>query len=317
MKEIVVSVIIPAFNRVDYLGKALESVRGQTFSAYEIIVVDDCSLEPIEPICRQYNCIYHRNNTSLGAQKSRNIGVSLAQGKYIAFLDSDDLWSDPNKLQQQFESLEISSASVLCFSRYCSINEAGNIIGTSLRVPIPSSAFQATPTLLKKDIIGTYSGVLIRKSAFDRVNGCDENLPARQDWDLWVRLSTQGSFYFLNQTLFQYRIHQNQISTDPSKKIHGTAQFLAKHASLFIENRLHIDLFIHELKLYFLLYISASNIKIPAPYYRASKLIGLALTAFVRMLLKIPRMRNVVVTSLNRTYFFRGAISLHRNSQKI
>jgi len=314
VSEITVSVVIPACNRGNYLREALESVRRQTFSSYEIIVVDDCSSEPIEPICRQYRCVYLRNLTCLGAQKSRNIGLALAQGEYIAFLDSDDIWSDTTKLQQQFESLERSKDYVLCFSRYSTIDENGDITGTSLSLPIPASTFQATPTLLRKDIIGTYSGVLIRKSALVNVNGCDENLPARQDWDLWVRLSTQGLFSFLNQSLFQYRIHQNQISTDPSKKIRGTAQFLAKHASLFKMNRLGFDLFLHELKLYILLYLSSSNSEVPAPYYRIAKQISFVLTALVRLFIMIPLMRSVVVYCLNKTYFFRGALSLKGSS---
>src|SRR5690606_36349872 len=108
-----VSVVISAYNRPDYLQNAIASVLSQTVSDYEIIVVDDCSPVSLETVLRDIACPvrYHRLARNSGANKARNEGVRLAQGRYVAFLDDDDAWL-PRKLEWQLPQLQEATACI-------------------------------------------------------------------------------------------------------------------------------------------------------------------------------------------------------------
>ena len=104
-EELGVSVVIPTYNRAELLARSVESVQRQTYRKWEIIIVDDCSIDDTEQIVRDFgdNRIrYIRNGKNLGAGASRNRGVELARYEYIAFQDSDDVWRC-GKLEKQME----------------------------------------------------------------------------------------------------------------------------------------------------------------------------------------------------------------------
>ena len=102
----VVSVVIPTFNRQAFIGEAIESVQKQTFSDWEMLIVDDASTDNTESIVKEYvqkdpRIKYYKNEKNLGIAKTRNKCLELSQGKYIAPLDSDDIWLDENKIRDQ------------------------------------------------------------------------------------------------------------------------------------------------------------------------------------------------------------------------
>jgi teichuronic acid biosynthesis glycosyltransferase TuaG len=103
------SVIIPTHNRAKFLIEAIESVKNQSFKNYELIIIDDASIDQTQIILvKQHGINFIRNNKNHGVSYSRNQGIRLAKGKYLAFLDSDDLW-EKDKLKKQYEYLEKNS----------------------------------------------------------------------------------------------------------------------------------------------------------------------------------------------------------------
>jgi len=132
-----VSVIIPAYNQANFIGKAIESVLRQTYQDFEIIVIDDGSTDNTEEITRgfkdkrvKYIKKYKKNR---GISVARNIGIKTARGKYIALLDSDDEWL-PEKLDKQINILQSESPEVgVVYSNLCYIDENGNNMNRKLR----------------------------------------------------------------------------------------------------------------------------------------------------------------------------------------
>ena len=134
MNEPLVSVVIPAYNCAEIIGRAIDSALAQEV-ALEIIVVDDHSDDALkaalEPYLQNPAVIYLRNPEKLGASGSRNLGVSRARGTYVAFLDADDYWR-PGKLKKQLQAMEATGA-VLC----CTARELMDPRGVSLGKVIP------------------------------------------------------------------------------------------------------------------------------------------------------------------------------------
>lgn len=224
-----ISVVIPVYNRGKYLEQALKSVKEQSGVDVEIIIVDDNSTEDLSSIISGYQCVYIKNKENKGAQYSRNKGVDLAKFPYIAFLDSDDVWHCNKKLKCQLDVISENSQVSLVYTPRRFIDENDNIIQDALcdnRVEIVKNSLN---TLLRKDFVRTYSAIMIRKRDFLLVGGCDEKLPARQDWDLCLRLAEIGEIAKDSRTSISYRMHPSQISSSGEKKLAGYMCILEKH----------------------------------------------------------------------------------------
>ena len=292
-----VSIIIPVYNRGDLLEKTLSSIKFQEGIDFEIIVVDDNSTEEnIENITNKYGALYLKNIGNLGAQKSRNKGVEFSKYEYIAFLDSDDLWVSQNKLLLQYNILNERKDISIVFTTLEYIDGLGNITSRQEdQCDIDFNNF--IRKILRKDIIGTYSSVMMRKKDFMKAGMCNTDLPARQDWDLWIRLSILGNAYKLADCITQYRIHENQISSAYSKKIDGFAQLLINHKKLFFSNGEMKSYHIHLFKLVLLSVLrnatSSNYEKLFLDNYFASQ--SMKTIAFIiKNLLPIPDRKSVV-----------------------
>ena len=135
--EALVSVIIPAYNCADYLDITLDSVTNQTYKNWEVIVVDDCSTDNTAEVVQKYikkdeRIKYHKLDKNSGAAVARNTAVKLAQGKYMAFLDSDDVWF-PEKLSKQISFMEEKNYLFTCTS-YTKIDEEGKYLNRTIGV---------------------------------------------------------------------------------------------------------------------------------------------------------------------------------------
>lgn len=253
-----VSVIIPAYNRVDLLEIAICSVIKQEIK-FEIIIIDDFSDDnKIENLANKYSCSYYKNSKSFGAQASRNKGVSVAKYEYIAFLDSDDIWNGTTKLSRQVDVLKSNSNVSLVYTSIQKID----INGAYLSSDVYSDSGYVNSFLKKilhKDTVGTFSTVLIRKKDFIDVGMCDDVLPARQDWDLWIRLSTIGNAFRVVSELVEYRVHSNQISSSTNNKLTGYSLLLEKHQSKFAQFKLAY--LKNVFKLFLLSHITKTTIK--------------------------------------------------------
>lgn len=151
-KEPLVSVIMPAYNAEQFIGEAINSVISQTISDWELIVIDDCSTD--ETYAQASRCAGRdsritllRNDSNSGVAKSRNRGIDLAKGQYVAFLDSDDVWY-PEKLQRQVKRIQEVQAGI-CYCSYAIIDHSGQRVRADYLVP-PEVSFE---DILKENCI--------------------------------------------------------------------------------------------------------------------------------------------------------------------
>ena len=191
-----VSVIIPTHNRAKLLGRAIESVREQTYHNLEIIVVDDNSTDNTEEVVKKFRdprLTYIRHERNRGGSAARNTGIRAATSEYIAFLDDDDEWLE-SKTDQQLEAIKNFDA-VLC----ASISKRKNKASRAYRKPI------VDPRDLRKGyIFGGGASILLARSAVIKCNLFDPTLSCNQDWDLLVRLASQYRIAYISEPLVIY-----------------------------------------------------------------------------------------------------------------
>lgn len=208
-----VSVVIPTLNRSDWIKQAIDSVLAQTFDDYEIIVVDDGSTDDTRQVVNELQ----QNNTSIkyhyqnnrGRSASRNIGIYLAQGKWIAFLDSDDLFM-PDKLKIQFTALQSNPEYGMSYSDALAVNEQGRAINNR---PLRLAEFtgQIYPGLLfLKGTMITTPTVMARREVLLEVGGFDETMSVCEDLDLWRRIARKYPVLQIRQPLSVIRYRKSE-----------------------------------------------------------------------------------------------------------
>ena len=204
-----VSVIIPTYNRAALLPRALQSVVEQTYSNMEIIVVDDGSTDATENTLRQMGSqITLLQQSHQGVSRARNLGIESANGEWLAFLDSDDVWQ-LNKIEQQIKSLQNEPE--------YRIAHADEIwIRSGVRVN-PMKKHSKKGGWIFQDCLSlcfiSPSSVVIHRSVFDRIGGFDESLPACEDYDLWLRITALYPVLYLSAPLtIRYGGHSDQLS---------------------------------------------------------------------------------------------------------
>lgn len=206
-----VSVVIPTYNRAHLIGESIQSVLAQTFPDFQLIIVDDGSSDGTETVVKGFNdprirYIYQENRGISGAQ---NTGIRQAEGQYIAFLGSDDLWL-PKLLELEVPILDTNPDVDLVYSKAQAIDADGNLKGQIL------GAFQKYPgetfkSELYGDSVCTITAVM-RRQCFDRVGLFDENLSTRVDWDMWVRMAKHYRFAHIDKVLAHFRIHPGRYT---------------------------------------------------------------------------------------------------------
>jgi glycosyltransferase involved in cell wall biosynthesis len=199
-----VSIIIPNYNGAKYLPYCIQSVLNQTYSNWELIIVDDCSTDNSVSIVDQYikkdsRIQLLKNGTNSGVMKTRNKAVEIAKGDIFAFLDSDDIWHE-NKLQEQIAIYKMNPNIVLVFSNYEYINIYGDALNKIIKAPIRVT-YQM---LLKTNYIGcstaTYNAKVLGKRYF---------YGDVEDYVLWLSiLKEKYNAINVNKCLVQYRISQ-------------------------------------------------------------------------------------------------------------
>jgi glycosyltransferase involved in cell wall biosynthesis len=192
-----ISVIIPTYNRASFVEKALQSVLQQTHPPLEIIVVDDGSTDHTENILNPYlKNISYIKQQNRGVSAARNLGIKQANEQWIAFLDSDDLWK-PKKLQKQIQAIEKKDDYKICYT-----NEEWRRNGQwknqkKIHQKYSGWIYEKCLPLC----ILSPSSVIIHKSVFSEVGLFDENMPACEDYDLWLRITLKYPALFVDEKL--------------------------------------------------------------------------------------------------------------------
>ena len=203
----IITVLIPTYNCEQYIQEAVQSILDQTYTNFECIIIDDCSTDGTVDIIKTFNdprinLIIKPKNS--GYTNSLNYGLTIAKGKYIARMDGDDI-SLPNRFEKQIEVLEQDKDIIVCGSIF-------RIIDSETIITAPEKHEDIKLALLKDSCIG-HPTAMIRKSVLDKHQiFYDTNFEPAEDYDLWVKLSKLGKLHNLQEVLFLYRVHDNQVS---------------------------------------------------------------------------------------------------------
>lgn len=221
MKEnIMISVVIPTYNRINTLRKSIDSVLNQTYSNIEVIIVDDGSDDGTQEYIQQINddrVRYIRNNVNLGPAGARNVGASVANGQYIAFQDSDDEWKK-DKLEKQIEKMqEIPNCKLV----YCEIGrwEDDKFLGVlpSKSIPLNKKQGDLFEYLLLYPLISTQT-ILVEKKAFMETK-FDESLQSLEDYEFSVRFANKYLIGFVDEDLVDVHDMPGSVNKRWSEKI--------------------------------------------------------------------------------------------------
>lgn len=196
-----VSVVIPAYNRARFITTAIDSVLDQTYRDFEIIVVDDGSTDQTQEKLESYGdrIINHSYTPNRGVSYARNRGIELAQGKYIAFLDSDDYWL-PEKLQKQTEFFR-NNPEYSIVATQCLVNVIDDDLNTIKYIEKDELHHQLTYAKIFLRPFIMPSSILMEKECFNVVGDFDENRRVLEDIDLYLRLAQKYKIGFINEPL--------------------------------------------------------------------------------------------------------------------
>ncbi len=214
-----ISIVMPAYNCEKYIENSIKSVINQTYSNWELIIIDDGSKDKTLEIIKNFQIKDSRiksypNEKNIGVSATRNRGIDLALGEWIAFLDSDDLW-EPSKLEKQFELIKSKEAE-FTFTGSSYINENGENFKGIFEVPQ-----EVTYKILRNQNVISCSSVLIKKKFFRDIKMEKDDI--HEDYAVWLKVLKLGIIaYGVNEPLLIYRISRNSKSGNKFKTIKMT-----------------------------------------------------------------------------------------------
>lgn len=216
-----VSIITPSYNTGKFISETIECVLSQTYQNWEMIIVDDCSTDDTDNVVKKFDdkrIKYFKNSENMGAAKSRNYALKMAKGRWIAFLDSDDLWT-PDKLFKQIEFMENNNYS-FSYTNYSEIDEKSQKNGTFVTGPkhiTKTGMFNycwpgCLTVMYDSNVIGTIQIEDIRKN---------------NDYAMWLKVIKKADCYLLCEELAFYRKRGGSISN------HGFLKLIKWHYRLY------------------------------------------------------------------------------------
>lgn len=218
-----VSVVLPAYNAEKYIAQSIESILGQTFKDFELIIINDCSQDKtwgiIEKFAKRDKRILAISNTkNLKLANSLNKGIELAKGKYIARMDADD-WSYPDRLETQYRFME----------KHPKVGIVGgsmNVCSEDLKIT-NSRSYPVSDKKIRSRIFFyspfSHPLIMIRKDVLDKVGGYDTAFNPAEDYELYFRIGSTSKFANLRKVLLKYRVVPNSMTTGGTKKMEVTS----------------------------------------------------------------------------------------------
>ncbi|QLE56153.1 glycosyltransferase family 2 protein [Nostoc sp. TCL26-01] len=205
-----VSVVIPAYNAMAYLPTTLDTLFQQTFTDFEVLIINDGSTDNIIEWISQLADLRIRLITqeNQGLTGAHNTGVIHAQGEYIAFLDADDLW-EPTKLEKQVACLDKNPEVGLVDTWVMLIDENGTSTGTVLKTNGEGNIWKQ---IIQCTTVVCGSSPLVRSVCFQQVGLFDPAMGGSSDWDMWIRIAARYAFALVKEPLTLYRQHRSSMS---------------------------------------------------------------------------------------------------------
>lgn len=239
-----ISVNITTFNRASLLQRCLESVLEQSYDNLEIVVVDDCSTDHTPEVMDNYlkrydNVKYIRHEKNKGNACARNTALANCSGHYVAFMDDDDAWIDPDKLKKQvavFESQDDGKLGIVCSSVKVVAEDGSEVL------KIERHPKNLVDHILRKNGIIHNSTVLTRKSIMEKVGGFDIKMPRGVDSEFFRTLIVDYGYHvhFMPEITAAYYEHAGLRMTTDSKKailktLKGNYRVISKHYASFLK----------------------------------------------------------------------------------
>lgn len=212
-----VSVIIPTHNHAHFITEAIQSVFNQSYRNYEVIVIDDGSMDNTrEVVARFSEDVRYIRQGNRGLSSARNRGIEVANGDYIALLDADDTWL-PGFLSTVVERLESEPELGAVYTGFFFVNTEGELLPQRSTSTVPDN--QLYDRLLDGEFF-VPAAVVARRLCFECVGLFDEALRGSEDWDMWLRVAREFPFAGISEPLVNYRIHGKNMSADPEYMLH-------------------------------------------------------------------------------------------------
>lgn len=203
-----VSIITPTFNSERFIAETIVSVQAQTYQDWEMIIVDDCSTDRTAEIITSFQekdsrIKYFHNATNKGSAFSRNLALQNAKGKWIAFLDSDDLWH-PEKLEKQIEFMKKNNYH-FSYTNYCEIDENTRERGVLI----------SGPKVISRKMMKAYCWpgcltIMYDAKKIGLIQSAD--LEINEEYSIWIKASNKSNCYLLDENLAKYRRHSQSLS---------------------------------------------------------------------------------------------------------
>ena len=218
-----ISVIMPAYNAEKYIAQAIESILGQTFGDFELIVLNDCSKDKTGEIIASFadqRIVCVNNEENMGVARTLNKGLKIARGEYIARMDADDI-SLPERLEKQAAFLDTNEAAAVVGSAVERFDETGSL---------GKRVFAADPRQMDIEMLFAcglaHPSVMMRRTLVTGLGGYDADYEGLEDYELWWRVSRSHQVTALPEVLLRYRIHSAQVTKNPSEK------YIKRHRAL-------------------------------------------------------------------------------------
>jgi glycosyltransferase involved in cell wall biosynthesis len=233
-----VSVVIPAYNAMAYLPETVESVLQQSFTDFELLIINDGSSDHIVQWASQLTdprlkLISQQNQGLPGA---RNTGITHAQGEYIAFLDADDLW-EPTKLEKQLQCFQANPNAGVVYTWTVLVDEYGQPTG---RIFASQAEGNVWLQLLETDVISNGSSAMVRRDCFQVVGLFDRSLTSAEDLDMWLRIAEKYPFAVVKEPLTLYRQYATSMSKNRQRMFQNLQTVIDKAFQGATSEKLHL-----------------------------------------------------------------------------
>jgi glycosyltransferase involved in cell wall biosynthesis len=206
-----ISIIVPSYNRAEFIEATLVSIQNHTFKDFEVIFIDDGSTdntaELVKAFCDKDPRFKYFKQENSERAVARSYGLGLATADLLCLVDSDDLWYS-HKLEKQVEVMDADPSVALCYAAVNRIDMEGNPTKTSSRQHQGLSGFIFYDLLMRNFIPSVTP--MFRKKAFEKVGSQVTEFIPYEDWDFWLKFSRQGKFHHISEPLGDYRLHPGQ-----------------------------------------------------------------------------------------------------------
>jgi glycosyltransferase involved in cell wall biosynthesis len=245
-----VSVIIPAYNAMTYLPESVESVLNQTFTGFEVLIINDGSSDGIVEWAKRITDSRIRliSQENQGLAGARNTGIAHAQGEYLAFLDADDLW-EATKLEKQVRCLEENLEVGLVDAWVVLADEHGKSIGRVIKSQPEGDVWKR---IIECPTVVCGSSPMVRRCCFENLGVFARDLSGSADWDMWIRVASRYSFAVVKEPLVYYRQHPSSMSKNCQEMLRDNSTVIEKTFNsaptelLYLKNRSygHVNLYL-------------------------------------------------------------------------